>query len=317
MKTVIVTAVQMVKGFRLGVLALALLVAPYGLVACSTGDRSAVTAAGDCPTDPVPVVVSVDQWGDIVSALGGSCTTVTDLLAGSSVDPHDFEPSPADAVTVSHARLVVVNGGHYDEWATKLAAGSAPDAVVVTAFDSAAPGATNPHVWYDPATVDRFADAVSAELKKLSPEATDYFTARRTAFTEAMGPYHAAVDKIAAAAKGRSYAATEPVFDDMAAALGLVDRTPDGYRRAATAESDPSPGDLSAFYTLLNNHGVDVLIYNSQTAGALPDKLRDTAAAADVPVVAVTETVAPGSGSFQDWQLRQLTALAGALGVKR
>ena len=150
-----------------------------------------------------------------------------------------------------------------------------------------------------------------------TPEATDYFTARRTAFTEAMGPYHAAVDKIAAAAKGRSYAATEPVFDDMAAALGLVDRTPDGYRRAATAESDPSPGDLSAFYTLLNNHGVDVLIYNSQTAGALPDKLRDTAAAADVPVVAVTETVAPGSGSFQDWQLRQLTALAGALGVKR
>ena len=80
-------------------------------------------------------MVSVDQWGDIVSELGGGCAKVKTLLASSSVDPHDYEPSPADAATFEGAQLVVVNGAHYDEWATKLAAGSAPDAPVVDAVE--------------------------------------------------------------------------------------------------------------------------------------------------------------------------------------
>ena len=39
---------------------------------------------------------SVDQWGDIVSELGGKCANVTTVLASSAVDPHDYEPTPAD-----------------------------------------------------------------------------------------------------------------------------------------------------------------------------------------------------------------------------
>ncbi|BBZ64651.1 ABC transporter substrate-binding protein [Mycolicibacterium insubricum] len=317
MKTVIVTAVQM-KNFRFAVMALVLLVAPYGLAACSSGDRPAVTAAGDCPTDPVPVVVSVDQWGDIVGQLGGSCAKVTTLLAGSGVDPHDFEPSPADAAKVSGAKLVVVNGGHYDEWANKLAASSAPQAPVVSAVDLRGGnqiGEGNPHVWYDPATVVKVADAVTKKLTELAPEATDYFAARRSEFTEALKPYQQAIATIADHAKGRTYAATESVFDDMAAAVGLIDRTPAGFAAAAAHESDPSPADQAAFLKLLSDHGVDVLIYNTQTEGSVPQQIRTAAENASVPVVEVTETVAPGSKSFQDWQLNQLKALAGALGV--
>lgn len=67
--------------------------------------------------------------------------------------------------------------------------------------------------------------------------------------------------------------------------------------------------------TLLSDGGVDVLIVNTQTEGSLPAQLRSAAAAAGIPVVEVTETVAPGSDSFQAWQVDQLTALAEALGV--
>ena len=94
---------------------------------------AAPTTGGACPTTPVDVVVSVDQWGDIVSELGGDCAQVKTLLASSSVDPHDYEPTPADAAAFEGAQLVVVNGAHYDEWAAKLAATSAPDATVVSA----------------------------------------------------------------------------------------------------------------------------------------------------------------------------------------
>jgi zinc/manganese transport system substrate-binding protein len=205
-----------------------LLAVPLGLAGCShTPPTSETAAPGACPTTPVDVVVSVDQWGEIVSELGGDCARVETLLASSSVDPHDYEPTPADAAAFGDARLVVVNGGHYDEWAAKLAATSAPDATVISAATDDTP---NPHVWYDPAAVTGLADRVTAELGKLAPDAADYFADRRSAFADAMKPYDSAVSAIRAGGAGRTYAATEGVFDDMAAAVGLQNRTPPGYQ---------------------------------------------------------------------------------------
>lgn len=304
--------------------AVALLSAPLGLVACSAGEDRTVAApitndAPACPTKPVNVVVSVDQWGDIVSQLGGNCATVKTVLASSSVDPHDYEPSPADAATFQGAQLVVVDGGHYDEWAIKLAASSAPKAPLVNAIEtSGADGhseGTNPHVWYSPAAVTGVADAVTAQLSKLAPDAAGYFKERRAAFTDSLKSYDSTIAEIKAASSGKTYAATESVFDYMAAAVGLQNKTPAGYAAAVSNEADPSPADLDAFLKLLGAKGVDVLIYNTQTEGSVPEQIRSAAEAAGVPVVNVTETVAPGAKSFEAWQVDQLNALAKALGA--
>ncbi|MDA4105230.1 ABC transporter substrate-binding protein [Mycolicibacterium monacense DSM 44395] len=299
---------------------------PLAMTACSGGGDSAAPSeqpGGECPTEPVSVVVSVDQWGGIVSQLGGQCATVSTVVASSSVDPHDFEPAPKDAALFEGAQLIVVNGGHYDEWASKLAEGSAPDAPVIDAAEVSAEAAdvgadmhaANPHIWYSPAAVTAVADAVTAELGRLAPDAADYFTERQAEFGDALAPYHQVIGSIKATAAGKTYAATENVFDDMAAAVGLTNRTPPGYQAAAANESDPSPADLDAFLRLLSDRGVDVLIYNVQTEGSVPQQIRAAAEQAGVPVVEVTESVPPGAASFQAWQVDQLSALAEALGV--
>ncbi len=300
---------------------------PIALSACGSDDQASSDAAqsrGDCPTAPVKVVVSIDQWGDIVSQLGGACADVTTLLAGSSVDPHDYEPAPSDAVAFEGAQLIVLNGGHYDEWAAKLATASAPDAPVVNAVELRG-GHTddaghdhaegNPHVWYDPAVVTAVAEAVGAHLSELSADAAGYFSERQAEFADSMKAYNDTIAAIQTGAAGKSYSATESVFDDMAAALGLADRTPEGYQVAAANESEPSPADLDAFLRLLSERGVDVLIYNTQTEGSVPEQIRTAAEQAGIPVVDVTETVPSGAGSFQDWQVGQLDSLAEAFGV--
>jgi zinc/manganese transport system substrate-binding protein len=163
--------------------------------------------------------------------------------------------------------------------------------------------------------VTQVADAVTAELSKLAPAAGDYFTQRRTEFTTTLKPYDDLIAAIKKGAAGKRYAATEGVFDYMATALGLQNATPAGYQAATNNEADPSPADLDAFLGLLRGKGVDVLIYNTQTEGSVPQQLRSAAESAGVPVVEVTETVAPGAKSFEAWQVDQLTALAKALGV--
>src|SRR4051812_40388448 len=77
---------------------------------CGSSDMSGGGARGACPTAPIPVVVSVDQWGDIVSRLAGDCGAVTTIFKSSSADPHDYELTPADAAKFTGAKLVVVNG---------------------------------------------------------------------------------------------------------------------------------------------------------------------------------------------------------------
>jgi len=299
------------------------LTAPLGLSACSSrdsGDTAASSttakASGGCPTTPVNVVVSVDQWGDIVRELGGDCAEVTTVLASSSVDPHDFEPSPADAATFAKAQLVVVNGADYDPWASKFAATSAPKAPVVDAgaVTKTAAG-SNPHLWYSPSAVVAVADAVTAELVKLAPEGQSYFADQRAAFSTSLEPYEKLVADIKAGAAGKTYAATESVFDYTAEDVGLVNRTPEGFKAASANESDPSPADLEAFRRALADRKINVLIYNTQTEGSVPEQIRIAAGAAGVPVVEVTETVPPGTTSFETWQVAQLTALAKALGV--
>jgi zinc/manganese transport system substrate-binding protein len=130
-----------------------------------------------------------------------------------------------------------------------------------------------------------------------------------------MAPYSTLIEKIKAGASGKSYAATESVFDYSAEALGLVNKTPPGYQRAAANESEPAPADIEAFRKALANREIDVLIYNTQTEGSIPEQIRAAAEESGIPVVEVTETVAPGESTFVGWQDKQLTALAEALGV--
>jgi zinc/manganese transport system substrate-binding protein len=100
----------------------------------------------------------------------------------------------------------------------------------------------------------------------------------------------------------------------MASAVGLADVTPPGYRKAAANGSEPAPGDIEAFRRALADGRVDMLIFNRQTEGAVPDQLREAAEKAKVPVVEVTETAPAGGGGFVEWQVDQLRALAAALG---
>ena len=119
MKTVIVLRVSVVHSPLHRASVAAAVAMTLAITGCSTsqtktsepsgaGHRPAgtgSTAAATCPTAPVAVVVSVDQWGDIVSELGGACANVKTVLASSSVDPHEYEPSPADAASFMGAKL--------------------------------------------------------------------------------------------------------------------------------------------------------------------------------------------------------------------
>src|SRR5262245_60094436 len=92
-------------GSLVGVLALSACASSSG-----SGAKRLSAATGDpCPTSPVAIVVTVNQWADIVNRLAGRCGRVEAIVTSSSADPHDYEPTPADAAAFEDADLVVEN----------------------------------------------------------------------------------------------------------------------------------------------------------------------------------------------------------------
>ena len=290
------------------------------LLAGCTGGRSGPTvASGDparCPGPVLDVVVSVAPWGQVVRPLTGPCATVTTVIASAAIDPHEYEPTTGDIAAFQEADLVVLDGAGYDSWAAAAVADLDPGPPRVVAQGA---GGTDhdPHLWYSPTVVHRLAAAVTARLQALAPADAGVFARQAAAFRAELAPYDRAVAALRPLAARHTYAATETVFDRMAHALGLTDVTPAGYRRSVSNESDPAPADVAALQAALTGHRADVLIFNRQTEGAIPDQLRAAARRAGVPVVEVTESPPQGSRSFVAWQTEQLRELENALGQAR
>ena len=94
------------------------------LAACAP----AAPATTDAPAQDkrLRVVVSILPIANIVYNIGGDRIDL-DAIMPPGADPHTFEPRPSDAVKLSQADLIFVNGMHLDETTLKLAQANLKD----------------------------------------------------------------------------------------------------------------------------------------------------------------------------------------------
>src|SRR5262249_30771477 len=90
------------------------------LAGCGTSPTNSSSTSGQQAAPKMSVVATINAWGSIASQLGGDKVTETSIITNPDTDPHDYEPTPADARTVADAKVFVANGIGYDAWADKL-----------------------------------------------------------------------------------------------------------------------------------------------------------------------------------------------------
>ena len=272
-----------------------------------------VAAASTAAAEPIKVVAAENFYGDIARQIGGGEVAVASILDNPDQDPHEFEASPSTARAFAEARVVIVNGAGYDEWATKLlnASPSPSRAVVSLATLLHKETGANPHLWYDPAAIPALAKVLAGLFGKLDPVHQADYARRLAMFQQSLEPLAARIAELRARYSGTPVTATEPVFGYMAAALGLHMRNK-GFQLAVMNDTEPGPGAIAAIEKDLRSRAVRVLLYNSQTSEALTRRMQKIAAQSGVPVVGVSETEPPGK-DYQEWMLSQLGALDRAL----
>ena len=277
----------------------------------------AAPPAAHAAAEPVRLVASANFYGAIAQRIGGPRVAVTSILNNPDQDPHLFEASPAMARQIADARIVILNGADYDPWMDKLVRTSPrPGRIVINVAElTGRKAGDNPHLWYDPATMPKAAQALAAALAKADPDHAADYADRLKDTLASLARVEKQVATMRAKFKGAPVTATEPVFSPMAAALGLTMRN-ERFQTAVMNETEPSARDIAAFEDDLKQCKVRALIVNKQVSDKLSDRLIAIAKKAKVPVMAVTETM-PEGVSFTDWMLGQLDALDRALSEPR
>lgn len=106
--------------------------------------------SGDSDSGAVNVVTSTNVYADIVEAVGGDAVDVTPIISDASKDPHSYEATTNDQLTLSKADVVVQNGGGYDAFMTTMldAVDAKPevvDAVAVSGLPGSEGVGNEPH----------------------------------------------------------------------------------------------------------------------------------------------------------------------------
>ena len=289
------------------------LLATVAILAAGCGSKSTSAAA---PSGVLQVVAAENFWGSIASQLGGSRVRVESVITSPATDPHDYEPTAADARTLAGAQLVIENGIGYDPWAEKLiAANPVSGRIVLNAGDllGIKPGG-NPHRWYSPHDVQRIIDAIVRDFAKLEPKNSSYFARQKTRFeASGLAQYKGLIATIKRKFHGVPVGASESIFAPLAQSLGLRLLTPPTFLKAISEGADPTAADKTTIDRQVAGKQIKVWVFNSQNSTPDVKRVTEGASRRGIPVTTITETLVPASASFQDWQSRQLRALAAAL----
>src|ERR1700689_325957 len=196
---------------RMALLAAGGAVTPSALSACSIG----ASAAG---TDPGKIVAvgAENEYADVISQIGGQYVQVSAIMSNPNTDPHTFEASPAGARGSNAAQLIVQNGVAYDTFMSTIesaAANSGSKVIDVQKLLGLPDSTPNPHLWYNPTTMPKVADAVASDLAAIQPAHAAYFKANAKSFVTSLGPWSAAIAAFKKAYAGVPVATTAPGAD--------------------------------------------------------------------------------------------------------
>ena len=222
----------------------------------------------------INVVASFSILGDMVEQVAGDKANVTTIV-GPDADAHLYQPNAGDAIAVTDADLIIVNGMGFETWSAKLIETSGTKADVAVATDGITPvmvdGEIDPHAWNSLINGMIYVDNIEAALSAASPSDAAVFKANADAYRAQMKALHdRALADIARLPQDKRVVVTaHDAFGYLADAYGLTFLAPQGI----DTESEPSAKELAVLITFLNEEGAGALFVENIANGELIEQI--------------------------------------------
>ena len=226
----------------------------------------------------INVVASFSILGDMVAEVAGDKANVTTIV-GPDADAHLYQPNTGDAVAVTKADLVIVNGMGFETWSAELIKTSGTKAAIAVATDSITPllveGEVDPHAWNSLTNGVIYVNNIEAALSAASPQDAEYFKANADAYRAQMIALHdrALADIATLPDDKRIVVTAHDAFGYLADAYGVTFLAPQGI----DTEAEPSAKELADLINFLNEQGAGALfVENIANADLIKQISRET-----------------------------------------
>ena len=229
------------------------------------------------------------------------------LLVAAGVDPHTFQPRPADVAEISSADLFFYISEDFEPWAGRFAgrAGRAvsfanPGALHICdgehKHNHGGDGFRDPHIWTDPEEIPRIIEIIRDNLARLLPERAQFFEENARALTERFIDldlrYKEQFSKISRRevffAGHNSFSAFAQRYD-----LRFIPVT-----QSFSSSAEPSPRQVAQIIVKIRESGVEYIFYDALKSRALAETIAHETGVEILPLFSV-HTVSP-----QDFERR-------------
>ncbi|MGL4635234.1 MAG: metal ABC transporter substrate-binding protein [Beijerinckiaceae bacterium] len=205
----------------------------------------------------LPVVASFSILGDIVQNVGGDRIALRTLVMPGG-DAHVYAPTPADAKTVSEAKVVITNGLKFEGWMRRLMQSSASKATLVEASKGIKArvekdahghgkadkhghnhGGVDPHAWQSVANVKIYVGNIRDALVAADPAGKAAYEANATRYLIELDALDAEIKAAMAQipADRRKIITSHDAFGYFADAYGVQFTAPRGISTEAEASA--------------------------------------------------------------------------------
>ncbi len=287
-----------------------------GMAACRPSET---TAPGR-----LPVIGTFYPFFEAAAQVGGTNASVRNLTPPGT-EPHDYEPTPRDVVSLNQARIVVFDGAGFEPWlgrvipdlqsqgAVLVDASQHVDLIQMTEGGTRLP---DPHFWLDPVLMQRIVLAVRDAYVQVDP-------GKQSVYTENAGRYVAELQALDEKyrqgllnAPLRTIVTSHAAFAYLARRYGLEVINIAGL----DPEQEPSPQQLAAITRMVRAQGIKYIFFETLVSPRLAETIaRETGAQTLVlnPVEGLTEAEIKQGKNYISVMEDNLTNLKLALGVGR
>lgn len=228
----------------------------------------------------VHAVATFSILGDIVAQVGGDRVAITTIV-GANGDAHVYEPKPADAVALSGADVLFVNGLGFEGWLDRLvgATNFAGPVVVASAGVNTRRMAedgkevNDPHAWQSLKNGLLYVQNVTAGLCAVDAAGCAFYRTNAAAYSAEItaldGQVRAAIATVPMAK--RQVISTHDAFGYFGMEYGIKFLAPEGI----STESEASAADVARLIEQIKTDNVSAVFIENMSDGRLVQRIAD------------------------------------------
>lgn len=153
-------------------------------------------------------------------------------------------------------------------------------------------GGSDPHVWVDPVFAGTMVDTIADGLAAADPDNADDYTANADAYNADLDEVDAAFESLVAEAdRDVAVIAGHDSFQYLEARYGFSLHSPVGV----SPQNEPSQSDIADTIDLVNERGIDVVLYDRFESPNLAETIVENSDATE------TMVVSPAGGTTAEW----------------